>query len=104
MTDGGVEIAPGSLPLLRAIAAEMNRHPRWVVLVGVRPGKGPEAEQLALNQSFAVVFALRHLTHRDDVAESVSFEAVKALDQAERLGLGLMVLAADEPKRRGQQQ
>ena len=99
ISDGGVEIAAASMPLLRAIAAEMNRHPRWVVLVGVRPARGPEAEQTALNQSFAVVFALRHLTHRDDVAESVSFQAVQAVDQAQKHGLGLMVLAADEPRR-----
>lgn len=98
-TDGGVEMAPKSLPLLRAIGTELNRHRRWVLLVGVRPtGPSPEAEQEALNKSFAIVLALRELTHRENLAESVSFNAVKDVKQAAEYGVGLMVLAQDRNK------
>lgn len=103
-TDGGVEMAPGSLPLLRAIGAELNRHRRWVLLVGVRPtGPNPEAEQEALNKSFAVVLALRGLTHRENLAESVSWNAVKDLKQAAEYGVGLMVLAPDRNRTKPRQ-
>ncbi len=96
-SNGGVEVATESLPLLRAIGAELNRHQRWVLLVGVRPqGKGPQAEQEALNKSFAIVLQLRSLTHRDDLAESVSFRAVEAAQQTGKDGVGLMVLAPQQ--------
>lgn len=101
-SDGGVDVAPQSLPLLRAIGTELNQHKRWVLLVGVAPkGSTYEAEQEALNKSFAVVLALRSLTHREGLAESVGWNAVKGLAQAKEHGLGLMVLAPE--KRRRQQ-
>jgi hypothetical protein len=91
--DGGVEIDPKSLPAVRAMAGELNKNPSWVLLVGVNPvGAGAQAEQLALNRSFAVVFALRSMTHRDDVAESVSFGAVAGLPGARADGVGFPVL------------
>jgi len=102
-SDGGVDMASKSLPLLRAIGTELNRHRGWVLLVGVRPtGPSPEAEQEALNKSFAVVLALRELTHRESLAESVSWNAVKDLKQAAEYGVGLMLLGQDrnQPKPR----
>ena len=64
-----------------------------MVLVGARPeGKSPLAEQRALNRSFAIVFALRRLTHRDEVAETVSFQVVKQTPGAAARGLGFGLL------------
>jgi hypothetical protein len=98
-TAGGVEIAQESLPLLRAIGSKLNEHPRWVLLVGVRAAtEDADAAQQAINKSFSVVFALGALTHRDGLAESVSFEAVKQLPKAQDQGIGLMVLARDKRK------
>jgi len=91
--DGGVEIDPRSLSTVRAMASQLNENPGWVLLVGVNPvGAGAQAEQLALNRSFAVVFALRSMTHRDDVAESVGFTAVAGLPGARADGVGFLVL------------
>jgi hypothetical protein len=98
VTDGGIEVASQSLTILRAIGTELNQHRGWVLLVGVRPtGPSSEAEQEAINKSFAVVLALRNLTHRESLAESVSWNAVKDLKQAAESGVGLMVLAQDNP-------
>ena len=95
VADGGVEIDPASLPLIRAMAKELNEHQDWVVLIGAKPaGAGAEAEQLALNKSFAVVFALRSMTHRDDLAESVSWKAVAGVPGAHADGAGFLVLSA----------
>lgn len=96
VADGGVEIDAVSLPILRAMASQLNEHRDWTVLVGVSPtGAGAEAEQLALNKSFAIVFALRNMTHRDDVAESVSFKAVSGVPGAHADGVGFLVLSAE---------
>ena len=97
----GVEVEDKSLPSVRALAQTLNAHPGWVALVGVRPtGNTPEAEQEALNKSFAIVFRLRSLTHRDEAAESVGWNAVKGQRDAQRLGIGFMILAP-EPQRGG---
>ncbi|HEY6560242.1 MAG TPA: hypothetical protein VI072_23315 [Polyangiaceae bacterium] len=88
------ELAPASLPLMRALAAELNQHPTWVVLVGVRPSaNAPDAEQEALNRSFAIVHALRSFTHRDEAAESVGFAAVRDQPGARASGVGWLLLA-----------
>ncbi len=88
-----VELDAKSDATMRALAEILNQHPTFVVLVGARPvGNTPEAEQRALNQSFAVVFALRRLTHRDEVAESVSFQVVKLAPGAAARGLGFGLL------------
>jgi hypothetical protein len=88
-----VELDPKSEGTVRALAQILNQHPSYVVLVGARPkSNGAEAEQRALNQSFAIVFALRRLTHRDEVAESVSFQVVKQTPGAAARGVGFGLL------------
>lgn len=86
-----------TLPTLRALALELNAHPDWIVAIGVRPaGHSAAEEQLALNRSFSIVLTLRWLTHRDSVAETLGWPAVKDLPTAEKVGIGVLVLA---PKR-----
>lgn len=92
-----VSLAPSAVPVIRAVAATLNEHPSWVVLVGVRAGPAtPAAEQEALSKSFAIVHALRSFTHRDEAAESVGFAAVKGAPDAQRTGIGMIVLAPTE--------
>jgi hypothetical protein len=88
-----VELDPKSDATVRALAQILNQNPSFVLLVGARPkGNSAEAEQRALNQSFALVFALRHLTHRDQVAETVSFQVVKQTPGAAARGIGFGLL------------
>lgn len=78
---------------VRALAQLLNQHPTVIVLIGAKAtGVTPEAEQRALNESFALVFALRRYTHRDEVAETVSFEVVKKAPGAAQRGLGIGLL------------
>ncbi len=87
------EIDAASLPILRALALELNRHPQWVVAVGVRPAKaGAFEQQGALAQSFAVVDTLRKFTYRDGVAETVGWRAVAKQPGAAKNGFGVLVL------------
>lgn len=88
-----VELSPKSDATVRALAQLLNQNPSFVLLIGARPkGNTAEAEQRALNQSFALVFALRHLTHRDQVAETVSFQVVKLTPGAAARGIGFGLL------------
>jgi OmpA-OmpF porin, OOP family len=88
-----VELDPKSDGTVRALAEILNQHPSYVVLVGARPkSSSSEAEQRALNQSFAIVFALRRLTHRDEVAEVVGFQVVKQTPGAAARGIGFGLL------------
>lgn len=92
--DADAGVLPASDPSLRAIATLLNQSPDFVLLVGVRPpATGVNAEQVALNRSFAIVEALRRYTHRDDAAESIAWAAVRKLPGAERTGIGFLVLA-----------
>jgi len=94
------QIAPDSVELdaksdatVRALAQILNQNPSFVLLIGARPkGNSAAAEQRALNQSFALVFALRRLTHRDEVAETVSFQVVKQTPGAAARGIGFGLL------------
>lgn len=99
---GGVRLAPQSDPIVRAVAALLNANPDHVVMVAVRPvGTSPRAEQEALTKSFAVADALRTLTHRDDVAETIGWAALARVPGAARPeGIGFLVLApvATPPK------
>ena len=88
-----VELDPKSDDTVRALAEILNLHPNYVVLVGARAkSNSQEAEQRALNQAFAIVFALRHLTHRDEVAEVVGFQVVKLTPGAAARGIGFGLL------------
>jgi hypothetical protein len=85
-----LELTEKSRASLRALAALLNGKPELMALVGVRAtAKTPEAEQEALSRSAAIVLLLRGLTHRDDVAEAVSFSAVAKLPGAAQTGIGL---------------
>ncbi len=90
---------PKAEPTLRAIAQLLNARPEAVVMVGVRPGAATAvAEQRALNQSFAIVEALRNYTHRDECAETIAFSAVRKLpDSASGVGFLVLAPAASEP-------
>jgi hypothetical protein len=92
------EVEPASVPVLRALAVELNRHPTWIVAVGVRPKKpGAFEQQGALAQAFAVVDTLRRFTYRDGVAETVGWKAVAKQPGAAKSGFGVLVLAPPEP-------
>src|SRR5207302_8256572 len=75
-----LELTEKSRVALRAIAALLHDKPGLTLLVGVRPQSAtPAAAQEALSRSTTIVLALRALSHRDDVAEGVSFTAVAKL-------------------------
>jgi hypothetical protein len=93
-SDEAPEVDPDSLPMLRALALELNRHPTWVVAVGIRPKRDSAVEQqAALARSFVVVDALRRFTYRDGVAETIGWRAVAKQPNAARTGFGVLVLA-----------
>jgi hypothetical protein len=96
---GGVRLAPASEPIVRAIATLLNAHPDHVVMVAVRPLRAtPPGEQEALTKSFAIADALRSLTHRDDVAETIGWTALGRVPGAARPeGIGFLVLAPFAP-------
>jgi OOP family OmpA-OmpF porin len=98
--DSAPEVDPRSIPTVRAIASELNRHPSWVVAIGVRPNPrhGPLAETQALSRSFAVVLALRTFTFRDGVAETVGWSAVRDQPGASTSGVGILVLGDAAPQ------
>jgi hypothetical protein len=84
-----LELTEKSHPALRAIAQLMQAQPGLTLLVGVKPqGPTPAAAQEALNRSTSIVLALRALSHRDDVAEGVSFTVVAKLPGAAATGIG----------------
>jgi hypothetical protein len=97
---GEVRTSPRSEGQLRAIATALNAHPDVILMVAVRPlGKKAEDEQQALTRSFAVVGALRALTHRDEAAETIGWSAIQRVKGAALpSGLGFLVLAPVEPK------
>jgi OOP family OmpA-OmpF porin len=96
---GAVDLDAKSMFTMRAMAQLLNQNPSWVVLVGVRPvDASVAASQEALSRSFAVVHALRQLSHRDEVAESVGWTAVSAQPGSAASGVGFLLLAADESR------
>jgi len=91
----GTELSEKSKPVLRALAALLNQNPNHVLMVAVRPQNAtPQAAQQALSSSFAVVYELRALTHRDEAAESIGWGAVQKVPGAQRGNVGFLVLAA----------
>jgi len=99
---GAPEVDPASLGTVRAVAAELNQHPGWVLAVGTRPkpADGTLAASYALSRSFALVLALREYTFRDGIAETVGWEAVQDQPGARASGVGLLVLdgGASQPE------
>jgi OOP family OmpA-OmpF porin len=90
------EIEAASLPILRAIGAELMKHPAlgtkpaWSVAVGVKPSaKGGQSE--AMLRAFAVASELRKITRRDAIAETVGWAAVKDLPGAGAQGIGFLL-------------
>jgi OmpA-OmpF porin, OOP family len=93
ITPDSVELSQKSDGTVRALAQILNQHPNLILLIGAKPASNSaEAEQRALNESFALVFALRRLTHRDEVAETVSFQVVAKTPGAAARGLGIGLL------------
>ena len=89
----GVDVDPKTLPSVRALATKLNQNRAWVAMVGVRSAKNaPQAEQEALNKSFAIVSSLRALTHRDEVAETIGWSAVQGQPDAQALGYGIILI------------
>ena len=83
---------------LRALALELNRHRDWTLATGVRPmGTGAARQDNALARSFAVAHALALLSHREGIAESVSWDAVKNRPFSDS-GVGFLVLVAPLPQ------
>lgn len=85
------EVDPSSVPTLRALALELNRHRDWTVAIGARPKTGDQAQLDALSRSFAVVRVLSGLSRRDGVAETVGWDAVKSEPEAAS-GIALRIL------------
>jgi hypothetical protein len=93
-SDEAPELDPSSVPLFRALALELNRHPTWVAAVGIRPKREiPVEQQAALARAFVVVDALRKFTYRDGVAETIGWRAVAKQPNAATTGFGVLVLA-----------
>lgn len=93
--DGAIE--PESMSVVRAIGAELMKHPAlgtkpaWSVAIGVRPSpSGGQTE--AMLRAFAVAHALRGITRRDTIAETVGWAAVKDLPGASAHGIGFLLL------------
>ncbi len=85
-----LELTEKSRVALRALAQLLHDKPGLTLLVGVRPqGPSPAAEQEASSRNTSIVLALRALSHRDDVAEGVSFSVVAKLPGAAASGIGL---------------
>lgn len=95
----GTRVAEASLGTVRAIAALLNQHPDHVLLVAAKPAStDAAAEQAALTRAFALVSALQRITHRDDVAETIGWAAVRNVPKATRGTLGFLVrIAARKP-------
>jgi OOP family OmpA-OmpF porin len=91
-------VDPTSMPTLRALALELNKHRDWTLAVAARPsGTDAKAQSDALSRALAVVNALTTLTRRDGAAETVGWDAVKNQPTAAS-GIGLLLFAAPSPK------
>lgn len=90
---GASDLDAASVPLLRALASELLKHPEWSVAVGARPKpKGGDEEAKA--RAAAVVDALRRFTRREKAAEVVGWADVKDVAGASVQGIGLKILVA----------
>jgi hypothetical protein len=84
---------------LRALALELNRHPNWIVAIGVRPKtESTFDQQAALAQAFAAVETVRGFGMRDGLAETVGWRAVSNQPGAWPNGFGaLLFVQPDAP-------
>ncbi len=88
-----VELDPKSDATVRALSQILKPEPklrglgRRAAQRQYRGGRAARAQPIV-----ALVFALRHLTHRDEVAESVSFKVVKSTPGAAARGIGFGLL------------
>jgi len=90
-----LELSEASRGTLGALIQLLNQKPELSLLVGVQPqGTGPVAEQRALTKSAAIVRALRAFSHREGIAESVSFSVVAKQPGAAATGVGLRLSPA----------
>ena len=86
-----ITIRRARLRRCRAITLELNKH-HWTLGIGAKPA--PSDTQLdALAKSFAVVKAIAGWSHRDGIAETVGWDAVKAQASGD---VGFLVLAAPD--------
>lgn len=89
------DLDPSSIPTVRALGLELNRHRDWTFAIGARPAAGGDATKAQLDslaKSFVVVRLLSGYTHRDGAAETVGWDAVKNKPQANETGIGILVL------------
>jgi len=93
------EIDPSSVSTLRALALELNRHPNWIVAIGVRPKtESTFDQQAALTQAFVAVETVRSFGMRDGLAETVGWRAVSNQPGAWANGFGaLLFVQVDAP-------
>jgi len=94
------ELTPASEPVVRAVASVLNAHAEMVLMVATRPAGGaPAAAQQALTRAFTLANELRALTHRDEAAEVIGWQAVVKVPGATTpAGIGFLVLAPLEAK------
>ncbi len=89
------DVDAASIPTLRALATELNRHRDWTLAIGVKAAN--DAGQMeALARSFAIVRVISSYTHRDGIAETVGWDAVKKQPGAES-GIAFLILPAGSP-------
>lgn len=84
------EVDPASVPLLRALAGELAKHPDWRVHVGARPSPKEDAAA-AEARARAIVAALRKVARHDEVAEVAAWNVVKAAPRAAERGVGFVL-------------
>jgi hypothetical protein len=91
------EVDPASVPTLRALALELNRHPSWIAAIGVRPKSDSSFDQqAALAQAFAAVELLRGYALRDGVAETIGWKAVSTQPGVWANGFGALLFVQPE--------
>lgn len=92
-------VDPASVPLLRALALELHRHPEWTLAVGARPGAGKpaDAQRDALARAQAVVSEMQRLALRENVAVVATWDNVKRQPGAAANGIGLLILTRAVP-------
>jgi hypothetical protein len=91
------EVDKASIMTLRALALELSKHREWTLAIGASAtGNSTAQQQAALARAFAVVHALAALSHRDGIAETVGWDAVKS-QPGSASGVGLLILRALPP-------